>query len=150
MAEATEKITVNLSVVDLGKIDLLVEQGFYANRTDFLKDAIRRGLDSHESTVTRMIERLSDRANDVVETSEGGGRVVNRGGLGVLAFSRGDLEAMKARGQRMSLTLIGMVFFAADVTSELVDEVVDSARIYGSLKASPEVKAVLRRKMESR
>ncbi len=127
MPEATEKITVNLSVVDLGKIDLLVEQGFFANRTDFVKDSIRRALDTHEVAVREKVVRAS-------------------GVMGIVSYSRSDLEAMRAKGRRMDLTAVGMAVFQADIPAELVDETFRSFRIYGTLRASNEVKEVLARK----
>ena len=78
----TEKITINLGVVDLGKIDLLVEQGFYTNRTDFIRNAIRSNLDKHETTVQETITRK----NSV---------------LGILVYSASDLEKRQAKGEKM-------------------------------------------------
>ncbi len=128
MPETTEKITINLSVVDLGKIDFLVEQGFYANRTDFVKDAVRRTLDTHETEVREKVARTS-------------------AATGIVFLDRRDLEAARRKGQQLDLSIIGLLSFAADVTPDLADETIRSLRVYGSLRASPEVKEVLKRKM---
>ncbi|MHB8756974.1 MAG: CopG family transcriptional regulator [Bacillota bacterium] len=139
MPEITEKITINLSVVDLGKVDFLVEQGFYANRTDFVKGAIRRTLDSHEGAVQRALEA---RQNAIGETLSRTSTTV-----GLLFLGRSDLEAARRKGQRLDLNIIGLLSFGADVTPELADEAITTLRVYGSLRASPEVKRVLKGKM---
>jgi Arc/MetJ-type ribon-helix-helix transcriptional regulator len=127
MAETTEKITINLTVVDLGKIDLLVEAGFYANRTDFIKDAIRRGLDAHEAVVAEKIAR-------------------NAGALGLVSLGRSDFERWRQSGEAVRLSVVGLLHIAADVPAALVDATVESCKVMGVLRASPEVKAVLARK----
>ena len=53
----TEKITINMSVVDLGKVDLLVQEGFYQNRTDFIRTAIRSQLDKHQTEMKDAVVR---------------------------------------------------------------------------------------------
>lgn len=162
MAETTEKFTINLGVVDLGKIDLLVEQGFYANRTDFVKDAIRRGLDSHDETVRRAVSRLEDEAEQqtalanaaeqertrglIVDTGERT-RVVSRTVIGILAYGRQDLLRFSAAGQKVRLTCVGLIVLLDDVTPELVDKVIDSVRSYGSIRASAPVREILKGKM---
>ena len=96
----TEKITINLGVVDLGKIDLLVEQGFYTNRTDFIRTAIRTNLDKHETTVQETITRK----NSVV---------------GVLVYDASALEKRKQKGVTLDIHIIGMLVLGSNVTPEL-------------------------------
>ncbi len=123
MAE-TEKITVNLSVVDLGKVDLLVDQGFYSNRTDFIRTAIRNQLSTHAQTVEQTVIRKQIVA-------------------GVLGCSRKDLEASQAAGEQLDIRTLGMVYIGNDVSPELARATIRSLKVYGVLRASQEVKDAL-------
>ena len=120
----TEKITINLGVVDLGKIDLLVEQGFYTNRTDFIRNAIRSNLDKHETTVQETITRK----NSV---------------LGILVYSASDLEKRRAKGEKMDIHIIGMLVLGNDITPELARETIRSIKVLGIFNASDEVKKAI-------
>lgn len=123
MAE-TEKITINMSVVDLGKVDLLVDEGFYQNRTDFIRAAIRSQLDKHEPALQSSVVR-------------------NSFGIGVFGYSRKDLERAAAKGERMSFNVIGMLALAEDIPPELADQAIASVRVRGVFKAPEAVKEVL-------
>lgn len=123
MAE-TEKITINLSPVDLGKIDILVEQGFYSNRADFLRDAVRRALDAHRAVLQEQTLR-----QDYV--------------LGVVRYSRQQLEKLRQAGTRLDLRIIGLLIVDPDVPPELVEAVVNSATIKGAVRASEAVRRIL-------
>ncbi len=127
MAE-TEKITINMSVVDLGKIDLLVEEGFYQNRTDFIRAAIRSQLDKHEPSVQSSVVR-------------------NSFAMGILLYSRSDLEKVVAKGQRRDFNVIGMLIFGDDITPELADKAIESIRVRGVFRAPDAVKEVLKDRM---
>ena len=120
----SEKITINLGYVDLGHIDLMVEEGFYANRTDFIRTAIRMQLDRH---------------GDVVRQSTARKRL----DLGLRHYSRDDLEAARAAGRKLHLHVLGLATIAADVTPELAREAIASVAVLGALHASPAVKAAL-------
>ena len=124
MAE-TEKITINMSVVDLGKVDLLVQEGFYQNRTDFIRTAIRSQLDKHEAAVQSSIIR-------------------NEFGLGIFICSREGLEKALAQGERKNYNVIGRLVIQEDVTPELADQAIESIRLIGTLRASDQVKAILK------
>lgn len=124
MAE-TEKITINMSVVDLGKIDLLAQEGFYQNRTDFIRSAIRSQLDKHEAVVQSSIIR-------------------NEFGVGVFICSRTGLEKALADNERKNYNVIGRLVIQDDVTPELADQAIESIRLIGSLRASEDVKAILK------
>jgi len=140
--EATEKITVNLSVVDVGRIDILVEQGFYANRTDFVKSAVRASLEGHETTLKRTLDRLAlDAGSGKRET-----RLATNICVGTQTLTRADLEEWKQAGERVRIICVGALFCQADIPASLVEETVEWVRIYGILKASPEVKKALSRK----
>jgi Arc/MetJ-type ribon-helix-helix transcriptional regulator len=120
----TEKITVNLGYVDLGQVDLMVQEGFYSNRTDFIRTAIRNQLERHA---------------DVVKQST----VRNSLDLGLRHYSRADLEAAQAAGQRLQINVLGLATIAPDVTPELARATIASVSVLGALHASPAVKAAL-------
>jgi Arc/MetJ-type ribon-helix-helix transcriptional regulator len=120
----SEKITINLGYVDLGRIDLLVQEGFYSNRSDFIRTAIRNQLDSHAENVSRSIER---------HTME----------LGLRDYTKADLEALKQAGEILHVKVVGLARIAPDVTPELALETIGSITVLGALQASPELKKAL-------
>ena len=120
----SEKITINLGFVDLGQIDLLVAEGFYGNRTDFIRTAIRNQLSTHADAVKQVVSRKM---------------LV----LGLQHFSAADLKAVQAANQKLLIRVLGLVSFADDVTPELALAAVASLDVLGSLQASPAVKAAL-------
>src|SRR5437879_5923560 len=115
--EKTEKITINLGLVDLGQIDLLVQEGFYSNRTDFIRTAIRTQLVNHADVVKQTVARKT---------------LV----LGVQYFSRRDLEALLAAGQTVQIRVLGLASIAEDVSPELALATIDSIEVLGALRAS--------------
>ena len=120
----SEKITINLGYVDLGRIDLLVQEGFYSNRSDFIRTAIRKQLDSHDATVSQSIER---------HTME----------LGLRDYTRADLEAVQAAGEILHVKVVGLARIGPDVTPELAQATIGSITVLGALQASPEIKKAL-------
>ena len=126
----TEKVSFNISVVDLGKIDVLVEQGHYASRTDFLVAAVRTQLLTHTVTMQELFQRQSPL-------------------VGAAIYGRKALEKLVAKGTRLDVNVVGLCVFSKDVTPELAKAAVHSLKVRGSLRASPEVKAVLQEKMEA-
>ena len=120
----TEKITLNLGYVDLGRIDVLVRVGFYSNRTDFIRTAIRNQLGIHADAVARTLER---------HTLE----------LGLREYSRADLEAAQTAGERLHIRVVGLARIAPDVPPELARATIASISVLGALQASPEVKTAL-------
>ena len=122
--ERTEKITINLSPVDLGQIDLLVQEGFYSNRTDFIRTAIRNQLTTHTEAVKHAVARKT---------------LV----LGLHHYTRQDLEAVKSAGEKLQINVLGLVSIAEDVSPELALATIDSITVLGALRASPAVKTAL-------
>ena len=120
----SEKITINLGYVDLGRIDLLVQEGFYSNRTDFIRTAIRNQLTSQSTEVSQSIER---------HTLE----------LGLRDYSVADLEAVRAAGETLHIKVVGLARIAPDVSPELALATIASLTVLGALQASPQVKAAL-------
>jgi Arc/MetJ-type ribon-helix-helix transcriptional regulator len=120
----SEKITINLGYVDLGHIDLMVQEGFYSNRTDFIRTAIRMQLERHAEVVKQAAMRKSL-------------------DLGLRHYSREDLEAARDAGQKLHLHVLGLASIAPDVTPELAREAIASIVVLGALHASAAVKAAL-------
>lgn len=119
-----EKITLNLGFVDLGRIDLLVQEGFYSNRSDFIRTAIRNQIDAHGETVSRSIERY---------TME----------LGLRDYSREELERLRDAGEVLHIKVVGLARIARDVSPDLARATIGSLQVLGSLQASTEVRTAL-------
>ena len=120
----TEKITINLGLVDLGQIDLLVRENFYSNRTDFIRTAIRNQLATHADAVRDTVARKT---------------MV----LGLQHFTRKDLEAVRAAGERLEINVLGLATIAEDVSAELAAETIESVAVLGAFRASPAVRRAL-------
>jgi Arc/MetJ-type ribon-helix-helix transcriptional regulator len=127
-AVETEKITINLGYVDLGHVDLLVQDGFYSNRTDFIRTAIRNQLERHGDVTKKSVARKSL-------------------DLGLRHYGRDDLEAARAAGHTLQIHVLGLASIAQDVTPELARATIGSIIVLGALHASPEVKAALADRM---
>jgi Arc/MetJ-type ribon-helix-helix transcriptional regulator len=127
-AADSEKITINLGYVDLGHIDLLVQEGFYSNRTDFIRTAIRNQLDRHNDTVRKSVER-------------------HQLDLGLRHYSRQDLEAVQSAGEMLHIQVLGLASIAGDVSPELAQQTIASLHVLGALHASPAVKEALKDRM---
>ena len=120
----SEKITINLGYVDLGHIDLLVREGFYGNRTDFIRTAIRNQLDRHAEAATKSIRRLQL-------------------DLGLRHITRSELETAQSQGEQLDIRVLGLATIAHDVSADLAAETIASLTILGALQASAAVKAAL-------
>ena len=126
----TEKITINLGLVDLGQIDLLVQEGFYQNRTDFIRTAIRNQLNTHAEAVKQTVAR-----KELV--------------LGLQHYARRDLEAVREAGETLEIRVLGLATIADDVPAELALETIDSIDVLGAFRASQDVKAALAGRIRS-
>jgi Arc/MetJ-type ribon-helix-helix transcriptional regulator len=120
----TEKITINMNAVELGKIDLLVEQGHYSNRTDFIRSAIRSQLEKHAVEVQQSVARHSYE-------------------IGAVSYDREEFEKFKARGEKMKISVVGLFHIPSDIPAQLADEVIESIKVYGIFQASEAVKSAL-------
>jgi Arc/MetJ-type ribon-helix-helix transcriptional regulator len=123
-AGETEKLTINLGVVDLGQIDLLVQEGFYSNRTDLIRTAIRNQLAVHGDEVKRTVARRT---------------LV----LGLQNFTRSDLERAQAAGQKLQIQVVGLARIADDVSAELARNTIQSVEVLGAFHASAAVRRAL-------
>lgn len=120
----TEKITINMSAVDLGKVDLLVQEGLYSNRTDFIRTAIRSQLEKHTVELQQSISRHSY-------------------GIGVFGYNKADLESARAKGQKMNFTVVGLLHLSSDIPPSLASEVIETVQVRGIFQASNQIKEVL-------
>ena len=124
-----EKITINVGFVDLGQIDLLVQEGFYANRTDLIRTAIRNQIAAHADTLKQAVSRRT---------------LV----LGIQHLGAAELETVRARGETLDVRVLGLLTIAADVSPELALQTLRSVAVLGSLHATPAVKAALADRMK--
>ncbi len=121
----SEKITLNMGHVDLGHVDLLVQEGFYSNRSDFIRTAIRNQLDRHGDVVRKSVAR-------------------QQLDLGLREYSRHDLEAVRAAGETLHIQVLGLAVIAPDVSADLARDTIASIRVLGALQATAAVKTALR------
>ncbi len=126
----TEKITINLGLVDLGQVDLLVQEGFYSNRTDFIRTAIRNQLATHADEVRQTVARKT---------------LV----LGLEHYTRSDLEAVREAGETLEIRVLGLASIDEDVEPELARETISSLTVLGALRASSAVKSALKDRIQS-
>jgi len=124
----TEKITINLSAVDLGHIDLLVEQSFYSTRTDFIRTAIRNQIQSHSHEISETVARKA---------------IV----VGVIGFDEGDLDEYLIKNQRVDIRVLGMLVLTKNVTPELARRAIGSIKVFGVFRADKAVKEALADRM---
>jgi Arc/MetJ-type ribon-helix-helix transcriptional regulator len=120
----SEKITINLGYVDLGHVDLLVQEGFYSNRTDFIRTAIRNQLDRQNESVKQSVAR-------------------HQLELGLRHYSREDLEAVQAAGETLHIQVLGLASIADDVSPELALRTIASIHVLGALHVSATLRAAL-------
>ena len=125
-----EKITTNMGPVDLGQIDLLVREGFYQNRSDFIRTAIRNQIGEHAEAVEQTVLR-----KELV--------------LGLHHYNRSDLEAVRAAGETLDIRVLGLASIANDVFPELALETIASLVVLGAFRASPAVKSALASRIQS-
>jgi len=121
----SEKLTLNLGFVDLGRIDVMISEGFYANRSDFIRTAIRNQIAAHTTTVEQSVRR-------------------NTRDMGVREFSRQDLLEARQSGQKLIIRVVGLVRIADDVEPDLASAAIESIEVLGALQASAAVKEALR------
>jgi Arc/MetJ-type ribon-helix-helix transcriptional regulator len=124
-----ETFTIHVGFVDLGQIDLLVQEGFYANRSDLIRTAIRNQIAAHADTLKQVVSRRTL-------------------ALGIQHLTAADLEAVQARGEMLDVRVLGLLTIAADVTPELALQTLRSVSVLGSLYATPAVKAALADRMK--
>lgn len=125
--DTTEKITININTVDLGYIDLLVNEGYYATRTEFIKTAIKKQLDKHEGDTRKLIQKKEDYGYQL--------------SVGIGGFTKAELEAiLQKNGSRLKVVFVGLFILPKDITFELLEQTVESIKVYGVCRCSQEIK----------
>ena len=130
MSNENEKLTINLGVVELAQIDVLVEQGIYSNRSDFIRSSIRRYLESYKDKIENVLQPVSGRRNW-------------RWTVGILTINKGTLLSLVDENATIRLSVIGMLYVENDVSAELFKKAVKQVNLRGKLVASDEIKSVI-------
>lgn len=133
-----EKITLNLSAMDLAKVDYLAEQGFYSSRSDFIRAAIRNQFREHEAII-------SDEALTSLTEGPNQGQVKSIGGIGLVSISGKELAAHRDAGHKLKLFFLGTLILGKDVTAQLLAQVLESARVYGAIRGPREAVEYIRK-----
>jgi Arc/MetJ-type ribon-helix-helix transcriptional regulator len=136
-----EKLTINLPPVEIARIDILVEAGYYPSRAEFIRAAIRKTLDGHQEFIAKKVEGLT-----LDEKSAGQQKVDFVAAVGVQILSKDDFERAIVQGRKLSIKVVGMLVLKKDVKPEHVESAVETVKIYGILRASPQVKKALLKK----
>ena len=132
MANETEKLTINLGVVELAQIDVLVEQGIYSNRSDFIRTSIRKQLEVHSETIENQLTPLSNK-KDWTKTA-----------VGIISISQKSLERLAKHKEKLSISVIGMLTIDKDISTKLFEETVSNVMIRGKLIAPYEIKKIIK------
>lgn len=122
----TEKITINLNVVELGYIDMLVNEGYYSNRTDFIKASIRKQLDNHSRDTGKLLEKKESLGYEYT--------------IGIGGFTKKELEKLLEKGAKKKVIFVGVFMLSKDISLELLEQTIESIKVYGICKCSSEVK----------
>jgi len=137
-----EKLTINLPPIEIARMDMLIEAGFYSNRAEFIRTSIRERLDSHQDFISKKLEQITQPTEKETEDRE------TYSGLGVYVLDKKPFEKAITQGTMMKIRVVGMLQLSKDVTPELIEQAVDSVKIYGVVRASQKAKKALKSKME--
>jgi Arc/MetJ-type ribon-helix-helix transcriptional regulator len=140
-----EKLTINLPPMDLARMDILVEAGFYPSRTELIRAAIRTQLDEHQDFIAKQMEFLMTPFEEAPPQEKEETQI---GGVGVFSIGKDTFERVLQEGKMMKIHVIGMLRIAKDVTPKHIEAAVASIRLYGILRASPKVKVALQQLMQ--
>ena len=147
----TEKITINIGAMDLGQIDMLVEQSFYTNRSDFIRTAIRNQIASHSADINNFktsgmlgLDVVVSELGKIEEEIKSGFELEEKfSGSGVFMFDKETLEKFKKTGRKIKIKMVGMLIINKDVSKELAQDTFEYVKVYGIIKASDEVRELL-------
>jgi len=142
-----EKLTINLPPIEIARIDILVEAGYYPSRAEFIRAAIRKTLDTHQDFVSKKLDKIASTSHEELNDRE----IISRiSGVGIYNLDKETFERTIEQGKKMEIIVVGMLNLDKDVTPEHIEEAVESVRVYGILRASPKVKEVLQGKRKRR
>lgn len=136
-----EKLTINLPPIEIARMDILIEAGFYSNRAEFIRASIRERLDSHQDFISKKLGQITQ------STEETKGRKMYSG-MGIIVLDKKEFENAIRQGTMINIHIVGMLKLTKDVTPNLVEKAVDSVKVYGVVRASQKVKEALQSKME--
>lgn len=140
-----EKLTINLPPVELARIDILVEAGYYPSRTEFIRAAIRSTLDKKQDFVSQKVDEITSKSEKELDDGKLGFGIF---GLGVYTLDKEFFERAIDKGKKGKIQVVGMLKLEEDVTPGHIEKAVSSVKVYGVLKASPKVKEALQGKMK--
>jgi len=142
-----EKLTINLPPLEIARIDILVEAGYYPSRAEFIRAAIRKTLDTHQDFVSKKLDKITSTSDEELNNGEITSRI---SGVGIYNLDKNNFERTIEQGKKMEITVVGMLNLDKDVTPEHIEKVVESVRVYGILRASPKVKEALQGKKKGK
>jgi Arc/MetJ-type ribon-helix-helix transcriptional regulator len=142
-----EKLTINLPPIEIARIDILVEAGYYPSRAEFIRASIRRTLDTHQNFVSKKLDKIASASDEELNDRANISRI---SGVGIYNLDKETFERTIEQGKKMEIIVVGMLNLDKDVTPEHIEEAVKSVRVYGILRASPKVKEVLQGKRKRR
>lgn len=137
-----EKLTINLPPVEIARMDMLIEAGFYSNRAEFIRTSIRERLDSHQDFISKKLEQIAQRSPEESKDQE------TYFVLGALVLDNTNFESAIKQGKMMKIRVVGMLKLSEDVRPELIERAVDSVKVYGIVRGSEKAKKALQSKMK--
>lgn len=137
-----EKLTINLPPVEIARIDMLIEAGYYPSRAEFIRAAIRERLDFHQDFISKKLEQITQRSTEESKDQK------TYSGMGVYVLDNKTFESAIKQGRMMKIRVVGMLKLSEDVKPELIERAVDSVKVYGIVRGSQKAKKALQSKME--
>ena len=126
----SEKVSVNINTSTLSSIDLLVDNGYYSNRSDFINQALREGLQKHQNTIDRIIEKKTEQS----------GESPNHWFIGVYGLEKQDVEQAKNRGVEMEIKGYGVLVIDEDIDEEVLFATVRTIKVKGKIVCKKSIK----------
>ena len=121
----SEKVSVNMNVGTLSQIDVLVDLGYYSNRSDFINQAVRQAIDQKQSIIENETSKQRESNGDWF--------------TGVCVITKDQLLIAKEKGKKLKIRGYGVVVIDNKL-DDLALEVIDSIDIKGKILASQKIK----------
>ena len=138
-----EKLTINLPPVEIGRIDIIIEAGLYPSRTEFIRTAVRKALDTHKDFIDSRLDEFRKEYDEKEKLGEKDEYAMKFFGMGVIKIGKKSFERALKQGKKINFQAIGLVYLDDDITPEMILKTVEKIKVYGILRASPKVKAAL-------
>ena len=126
----SEKVSVNINTSTLSSIDLLIDHGYYSNRSDFINQALREGIQKHQKTLDRIIDAKT----------EANGESPNQWFIGVYGLEKREIDAAKSRGITMEIKGYGVLVIDAENDEEDLYPVIRSIKVKGKVVCQKRIK----------